>query len=108
MTKKKNTGKTITSTGLDECRKLLKNIQRKPEAAAFLQPVDWKGLNIPEYPMIIKEPMDLHTIEMKLHRKIYSDASDFAVDMNLVWNNAKRYNRPGSGVYMVAEKLGRQ
>jgi hypothetical protein len=109
MSKKKTSGSLTTDTSyeLGECRKILKDLQNKPEAEAFRHPVDWKGLNLPNYPQIIKKPMDLQTIETKLNRKQYANAFEFAEDMRLVWSNAKTYNQPGSGIFMVAESLGK-
>ena len=41
--------------------------------------------------------------EKKCRAGGYEDAWGFAEDMRLVWENAKTYNRPGSGIYLVAE-----
>ena len=49
-----------------QCLTVLKAIQRKKEAIFFLEPVDWKALNLPLYPTLIKKPMDLGTVERKL------------------------------------------
>jgi len=95
------------SAELEQCYKILKEIQKKDEAYAFLEPVDWKELNIPDYPQIITNPMDLVTIETKLHSNQYANAYDFAKDMRLVWSNAKEYNKPGSGIFTVAVQLGK-
>ena len=32
-----------------------------PEAKSFSEPVDWKALGLPSYPLVVKEPMDLGT-----------------------------------------------
>ena len=37
-----------------------------PEAIWFLEPVDHVKLNIPDYPIIIKRPMDLGRIRHKI------------------------------------------
>jgi len=29
-------------------------------------PVNWRALNIPDYPRIVKNPMDLQTLELKV------------------------------------------
>ena len=29
-------------------------------------PVNWRALNIPDYPQIVKNPMDLQTLELKV------------------------------------------
>jgi hypothetical protein len=31
---------------------------------AFLAPVDWKGLQLMDYPLVVKHPMDLGTIKV--------------------------------------------
>lgn len=90
---------------LKECLNQLKDITKKPEAEPFLQPVNWKDLGLFDYPKIIKRPMDLGTMQDRCESGQYSDAWTFAEDMRLVWENAKTYNRPGSGIYLVAEQL---
>jgi len=37
----------------------LEDLRADPQAAAFNLPVNWRALNIPEYPNIVKNPMDL-------------------------------------------------
>lgn len=44
----------------------IRSLKSRREAGAFLQPVDPIALNIPHYTQIIKEPMDLGTIDQKL------------------------------------------
>jgi bromodomain-containing factor 1 len=34
-------------------------------------PVDWKAWNLPDYPIIVKRPMDLGTIRKKLKKSAY-------------------------------------
>mmetsp|Transcript_12258 Transcript_12258/g.18467 ORF Transcript_12258/g.18467 Transcript_12258/m.18467 type:complete len:209 (-) Transcript_12258:155-781(-) len=93
------------SDELKECLNLLKEIMSRNEAEPFLQPVDWEALNLPDYPLIIKNPMDLGTIKSNIECKKYDDAYDFAEDVRLVWKNAKTYNTPGSPIYNTAESL---
>ena len=35
-------------------------------AGAFLEPVDWRAANLPSYPDVVKEPMDLGTIGARI------------------------------------------
>ena len=44
----------------------LEDLRSDPQAAAFNMPVNWRALNIPDYPQIVKNPMDLQTLEMKV------------------------------------------
>ena len=90
---------------LVECKNLLNEVMNRIEAEPFNAPVDWQGLNLPDYPQIVKQPMDLGTILSKLINNKYIDSYDFAVDFRLVFENAKKYNTPGSGIFIAAENL---
>lgn len=46
--------------------KILKSLQRHPSAYPFLIPVDPVALKILDYCEIVKEPMDLQTVENNL------------------------------------------
>ena len=81
---------------------------KRPETEPFNEPVDWKGLNLPDYPLIIRQQMDLGTVQEKLEAGKYSVADKFAEDIRLVFKNAMTYNTPGSGIYVVAENLFKQ
>ena len=48
------------------CQNVLKALKKSHVSAPFAVPVDWKALNLPLYPKMIKHPMDLGTIEKKL------------------------------------------
>ena len=52
--------------------------------------------------------MDLGTIKSKLDRAEYISIFDFDKDMRLVWNNAKKFNMPGSSIYKSAGFLRRE
>lgn len=80
-------------------------VQAHPDADPFMVPVDWRGLNLPDYPKIVKKPMDLGTILEKLDSDKYTSLAAFATDVRLVWGNAQRYNQPGSGIYSASENL---
>ena len=45
---------------------LLEDLRCDPQAAAFNMPVDWRSLDIPDYPVIVKNPMDMQTLELKV------------------------------------------
>lgn len=64
-------------------------------AWVFHSPVDPVALNIPEYPNIIKHPMDLSTVQKKLRNKSYATIQDFDEDMRLIWSNAMLFNGVG-------------
>lgn len=44
--------------------KIFNVFETDPQAYAFLEPVDYIGLNLLDYPDIIKNPMDLGTVKV--------------------------------------------
>jgi bromodomain-containing factor 1 len=61
-------------------------------AGAFLTPVDHVAMNIPTYPTLVPNPMDLSTIEDKLKHFQYKSPTDFWSDFNLMVENAVTFN----------------
>jgi|688.fasta_scaffold2074340_1 hypothetical protein len=57
-----------------------------------MEPVDVDGLNIPEYREIVKEPMDLTTIEGKLKFGKYATPQQFHLDVVKIFNNSYLFN----------------
>ena len=53
-------------------QRMLTNLQRNPKAYIFAQPVNYVELRIPDYPMIVKNPMDFSTIKSKLKEHKYN------------------------------------
>ena len=49
--------------------------------------MDTVALNIPNYNEIVKQPMDLGTIQSKLANNEYENADDFEKDVRLVFKN---------------------
>jgi len=90
---------------IGDCKKILQQLKKSANAVFFLEPVDWKGLGLRDYPQIIKYPMDLGTMGTKLSGNQYSSFADFESDFNLVVSNCKTYNAEGSDVYKMAEQL---
>ena len=82
---------------------IIKTISKDPNAHAFKEPVDYKRLKIDEYIKIIRKPMDLSTVQIKLKQKNYESASEVFEDVQLIWDNCKRYNIEGSDIYKQAD-----
>eukprot|EP00656_Telonema_subtile_P002917 TRINITY_DN1133_c0_g1_i3.p1 TRINITY_DN1133_c0_g1~~TRINITY_DN1133_c0_g1_i3.p1 ORF type:complete len:248 (+),score=56.46 TRINITY_DN1133_c0_g1_i3:586-1329(+) len=95
---------SIHSDWRERCSVLLSELKTMPEAVFFLAPVDWRAMNLPDYPQIVKEPMDLFTVGQKL-REVYTCPHDFVVDCRLIWKNALAYNRPDSAAAKMAKKM---
>ncbi|KAL4455005.1 hypothetical protein ABPG74_006387 [Tetrahymena malaccensis] len=59
----------------------------------------------PDYLKIIKEPMDLQTVETNIKKKYYSNIDEMAVDVNKIFANAKLYNKEDTDIYKKAVEL---
>lgn len=82
----------------------------------FSQPVDPK--QVPEYPKIVKKPMDLGTIAKQLVNGTYKSrfkgklsldevVAAVLCDIELVWHNCFLFNLAGSSIYRMAEVQSR-
>jgi len=85
----------------------LQNIRRLKDAVPFNQPVDIVALNIPRYPTIITNPMDLRTMEEKLRREDYPSIEAYVADFHQIVQNTHTFNGPDhvvtkSGVHIQA------
>lgn len=56
----------------------------------FTKPVDTE--EVPDYANVIKHPMDLETMMMKVDFHSYECAKDFLQDIDLICQNALEYN----------------
>ena len=79
-----------------------KNLKKTKSSAAFLKPVDPVALNIPTYPDIIKNPMDLSTLENKLKEDKYGSVQEYVDDFELIVNNCRRFNGDNHAVTQFA------
>ena len=82
--------------------KLVDALMGESDSLEFRQPVDWKGLGLEDYPIVIKKPMDLTTIKNKLKKGKYSAAAEVIQDIELIWENCKTYNMADSPIYKLA------
>lgn len=87
------------------CKRIVNDLLKLKFANIFAAPVDWKALNIPDYPNIIKNPMDLGTVMAKLDEGKYDSVDSFVEDVQLIWNNAKTFNPPKTDVYIIASNF---
>ncbi len=88
----------ITSEDIIKIKKVFHTLENDNQAIDFLEPVDYIGLNLLDYPTIIKHPMDLSTAKSKLLKNEYSTFQDFYNDIDLIWKNCKTYNMNGSEI----------
>ncbi|VDL98160.1 unnamed protein product [Schistocephalus solidus] len=84
---------------------LLAEIYNDRNAEPFRDPVDPVALHIPDYPQVIKQPMDLATIRNNLEDGKYKDPWEVLDSFRLMFNNAWLYNKKTSKVYKMCTKL---
>jgi bromodomain-containing factor 1 len=95
----------MTREQLKYCTAIIKQLKRHRDAGAFLQPVDPVALRIPDYPTVVKNPMDLSTVERKLNNLEYDTVDDFVQDVNLIFANCYLYNGRESPIAIFASNL---
>ncbi|KAM8841468.1 ATPase family AAA domain-containing protein 2-like isoform 2-T2 [Spinachia spinachia] len=57
---------------------------------AFAKPVDTE--EVPDYTLVVKEPMDLSTLLTNIDEQKYVTVEEFVSDADLIWRNALEYN----------------
>ena len=82
---------------------LLNDMQNHQHAWPFLQPVNKD--EVQDYYEVIKEPMDLSTMEDKLEKDAYPQPEDFVRDAMLIFNNCRWYNQENTPYSKSANKL---
>jgi bromodomain-containing factor 1 len=82
----------VTIPRLAHMKKVIANLKKSSISGPFREPVNFVALNIPNYPDIIKQPMDLGTVDRRLKSSSYEKVSDFIADFNLIVNNCATYN----------------
>ncbi|CAI2175822.1 3081_t:CDS:10 [Funneliformis geosporum] len=100
--------KTKKNIELNFCRSVLRELKKKthwPYAYPFYEPVDAEKLGVPDYYKVIKQPMDLATINSKLENDQYASAEEFEDDIRLMFRNCYTYNGVGSEVYNMGKTL---
>ncbi|KIW38635.1 uncharacterized protein PV06_09588 [Exophiala oligosperma] len=95
----------VTGPRVALMKRVIRNILVSPFAAPFKEPVDFITLNLPSYPKVIKQPMDLGRILEKLNTKKYDTVTDFIDDFELIINNSITFNGPEHSVTTHARKI---
>ncbi|KAL7811863.1 Bromodomain-containing protein [Trichoderma gracile] len=84
---------------------LLNDLQNHNSAWPFLVPVNRD--DVADYYDVIKEPMDLSTMESKLEADQYATPEDFIKDAKLIFDNCRKYNNESTPYAKSANKLER-
>ena len=82
---------------------LLNDMQNHQSSWPFLQPVSRD--DVADYYEVIKEPMDLSTMEAKLEADNYAIPEDFVRDAKLIFDNCRKYNNETTPYAKSANKL---
>lgn len=82
---------------------LLKGLEQQDESREFLHPVDYKGLGLDDYLNIITTPMDLGTVRRNLKAGKYADVREALADVQLIWENCRKYNLSDSIIAKQAD-----
>lgn len=85
---------------------LLSALQTSGSSWPFLVPVSSDDVH--DYYDVIKEPMDLSTMESKLEKDQYETVEDFIRDLLLLVRNCKRYNAETTPYAKAANKLEKE
>ncbi|XP_029185046.2 bromodomain-containing protein 3-like isoform X2 [Acropora millepora] len=96
------------SEQLRYCSNIIKELFSKKHATyawPFYKPVDASALGLHDYHDIIKQPMDMGTIKVKMEGRDYNSSSEFAADVRLMFSNCYRYNPPDHDVVKMARQL---
>uniref|UniRef100_A0A672IHS4 Bromodomain PHD finger transcription factor n=1 Tax=Salarias fasciatus TaxID=181472 RepID=A0A672IHS4_SALFA len=93
----------LTEKDYEGLRRILRSLQTHKMAWPFLEPVDTN--DAPDYYRVIKEPMDLSTMEERLQKREYVKLTEFVADMTKIFDNCRYYNPSDSPFYQCAEVL---
>ncbi|KAJ7597274.1 hypothetical protein C8J56DRAFT_882775 [Mycena floridula] len=95
----------------------VRSLKKVKDAAPFLRPVDAVALNIPHYPITIKNPMDFSTVERKLassnparpdpnpQNPRYHNADEFISDVRLIFQNCITFNGPDHVISLMGKRV---
>uniref|UniRef100_A0A671KB22 Nucleosome-remodeling factor subunit BPTF-like n=1 Tax=Sinocyclocheilus anshuiensis TaxID=1608454 RepID=A0A671KB22_9TELE len=93
----------LTDKDYEGLKRILRSLQSHKMAWPFLEPVDPN--DAPDYYGIIKEPMDLSTMEERIQKRFYSKLTEFVADVTKIFDNCRYYNPSDSPFYQCAEFL---
>lgn len=92
-------------TETNRLTRVLRTLRAAPASWPFRAPVDWKRLNLDDYPLVIRQPMDLKTVSNKLKSRIYKSVVEFWHDIDLIWTNCRTFNAEEAEAYELANEM---
>ncbi|CAN0252587.1 unnamed protein product [Discosporangium mesarthrocarpum] len=90
---------------MDRMSQLVHKMMQRDGASIFSTPVS--ALEYPDYHKIVKQPMDLDTVQKKIAANEYDSPRACAKDIRLIWTNAFAYNQEDSVVAESAHALSK-
>ena len=98
----------ITDEDMKKLKEIFDKMEKDKNASSFLEPVDYVGLQLTDYPNIIKHPMDLGTCKENLLNRKYKIFQELMDDLNLIWENCRTYNLPKSDIVKCANNCDKK
>jgi histone acetyltransferase len=95
--------KTRQLSFLLECQHVLELVKKHQAAWPFREAVSLA--DVPDYTAVVKDPVDLKTIETRLAANQYPDKLKFCADVDRLFSNCKLYNQPETMYYKCAVEL---
>ncbi|XP_040567508.1 nucleosome-remodeling factor subunit NURF301 [Lepeophtheirus salmonis] len=95
--------KPLNESDNELVKKLVKQLISNRNSWPFKEPVDPN--DVPNYYTVVKEPMDLQTIELRVNQSQYQRLSDFVGDVMRIFENCRYFNQDNSQVLRCAESL---
>lgn len=86
-------------------RSQLSYTRKTRNAIYFLKPVDHIALELPTYPSVITQPMDLGTIDTKLRSNEYASVQAFFDDIQLIVDNSLKFNGASHAITHAAYSM---
>ncbi|XP_077110815.1 nucleosome-remodeling factor subunit BPTF isoform X2 [Ranitomeya variabilis] len=93
----------LTDKDYEGLKRVLRSLQAHKMAWPFLEAVDPE--DAPDYYAVIKEPMDLATMEDRIRSRYYKKLTEFVADMTKIFDNCRYYNPSESTFCQSAEVL---
>ncbi|KAK5958651.1 transcription initiation at TATA-containing promoter protein [Knufia fluminis] len=95
----------VTAVRLQHMKKVISNLKKSNASSAFRVPVDWVTMKLPTYPEVVKNPMDLGTIDNNLKNNQYTSVQAFKDDFHQIIANCVAFNGMDHPVTQSARKM---
>eukprot|EP00331_Platyophrya_macrostoma_P019097 CAMPEP_0176470454 /NCGR_PEP_ID=MMETSP0127-20121128/40463_1 /TAXON_ID=938130 /ORGANISM="Platyophrya macrostoma, Strain WH" /LENGTH=296 /DNA_ID=CAMNT_0017864747 /DNA_START=1 /DNA_END=891 /DNA_ORIENTATION=- len=86
-----------------QCSNIIELMRKHKSSWPFLEPVNKD--DVPDYYDIVKEPIDIKTIERRLQQNYYTGKASFVTDVLKMFQNSRLYNLPETIYCKAANEL---